>query len=53
MNKAKYRYDCANCTFAWNCGPLCDCILRSGAPTPPERVEEVRAFRLLAGYKAE
>ena len=51
MNKARWRYDCTNCTFEWNCGPLCHCILKSTAPTPSDRVDEVKALRLLAGLE--
>jgi hypothetical protein len=48
----RYSYDCDNCKFNWNCGPLCACHLaHQGYPEPPpKRAAEVA--RLLGEWRA-
>ena len=50
MHNPQWKYDCTNCKFNWNCGPLCHCVL-CGYPDPPEdRRREVSEARVLNGY---
>jgi len=42
-HKPRYRFDCAQCKFAWCCGPGCACVLPKTLPeTPKERQVEVK-----------
>lgn len=49
----KYKYDCYNCKFNWNCGYGCACVLK-GLDNPPIPIQiEVNLVRLLDGSTIE
>lgn len=41
----RYKYDCDRCKFNWNCGILCDCVLKGAQDPPLERARKVAAVQ--------
>jgi len=43
----KYKYDCGNCKFNWNCGLTCSCVLKDVPEPPPWLVKQLGSIQKL------